>query len=114
MKKTHVIVWKRNRVSTNYATKHIFLFIEINANRQVINPIFLTFKYYIYNARENKKLSLQSLIACINKVRNTGNMISSKDPLQGKFFSDKWKPLLGTCRTNFWLLKRNCDKVQTI
>ena len=66
-----------------------FLFIEINANRQVINPILLTFKNYIYNARENKKLSLQRLIACINKVRNTGNMISSKDPLQGKNFSNK-------------------------
>ena len=45
---------------------------EINANRQVINH----FKYYVCKARENKQLSFQSLIACINQTSNTENIIS--------------------------------------
>ena len=72
----------------------IFGFTEIAANRQLINHILLIFKYFVYKARANKKLNLQSLLACINKIRNTENLISSKEPLQSKLFSGKWKPLL--------------------
>ena len=49
----------------------VFIFTEINANRQIINHILLILKYNVYWTRENKKRSLQSSIAHINKLRNT-------------------------------------------
>lgn len=56
-----------------------FGFIEVNAKRQIMNYILLIFKYYVYKAREDSKLSLQSLIARINKIRKTENIIRSKE-----------------------------------
>ena len=39
-----------------------------------MSHILLIFKYYVYQGSENEKLSLKSLIARINKIRDTENI----------------------------------------
>ena len=44
-----------------------------------MSHILLIFKYCIYQGRENEKLSLKSLIAWINKIRDTEELTDVKE-----------------------------------
>lgn len=50
------------------------------------NPILLIFKYYIYKAWENRKLSLQKRIACINKSEIIKIWLAQKNLFKEKRF----------------------------
>ena len=69
----------------------IFGFLNYENNSDIINHLLLIFKYYLFNSREHKKLSLEVLIKEIVKIYNIEKKICLNDFKKTKKFRKKWE-----------------------
>ena len=79
-------------ISQNTPHNAVFGFTDHEANFQLINHLLLIFKYFIYNARENRRLDLKDLRKNINKVRNVEKRNKQKIQRQRKAVKENGKP----------------------
>ena len=71
-------------VNTSQST--MFGFLNYENNSDIINHMLLIFKYYLFNSREHKKLSIQVLKKEIVKIYNIEKQICFNDLKKtGKF-----------------------------
>ena len=69
----------------------IFGFLNCENNSDIINHLLLIFKYYLFNSRRHKKLSLEVLKKEIVKIYNIENQIYLSDFKKMKKFTKKWE-----------------------
>ena len=69
----------------------IFGFLNYESNSDIINHLLLIFKYYLFNSRKHKKLSLEMLKKDIVKVYNIEKQICLNDFKKLRKFRKKWK-----------------------
>ena len=71
----------------------IFGFLNYENNSDIINHLLLTFKYYLFNSRKHKKLSLEVLKKEIVKINNIEKQICLTDFKKAWKFRKKWEIL---------------------
>ena len=69
----------------------IFVFLSYGNNSDIINHSLLIFKYYIFNLREHKKLSLEVLKKEMLKIHIIEKQICLNDLKKTRKFRKKWK-----------------------
>ena len=69
----------------------IFGFLNYENNSDIINHLHLVYKYYIFNSREHKKLSLEVLKKKIVKIYNIEKQICLNDFKKTRKFRKKWE-----------------------
>ena len=68
----------------------IFGFLNYENNSDIINHLLLIFKYYLFNSRERKKLSLEVLKKEIVKIYNIEKQIYLNDFKKMRKSRKKW------------------------
>ena len=69
----------------------IFGFLNYKNNSDIMNYLLFDFKYYLYNSRELKKLSLEVLKKEIMKIYNIEKQICLNDFKKTRKFRKKWE-----------------------
>ena len=69
----------------------IFGFLNYENNFDIINHLLLIFKYYQYNSRKRKKLSLEVVEKEIMKIYNIEKQICLNDVRKARRFRKKWE-----------------------
>ena len=69
----------------------IFGFLNYESNSDIINHLLLIFKYYLFNSRKHKKLSLEMLKKDIVKVYDIEKQICLNDFKKLRKFRKKWE-----------------------
>ena len=69
----------------------IFGFLNYENNSDIINHLLLIFRYYLFNSRESKKLSLEVLKKEIVKIYNFGKQICLNDFQKTRKFKKKMR-----------------------
>ena len=69
----------------------IFGFLNYENNSDIINHLHLVYKYYIFNSREHKKLSLEVLKKKIVKIYNIEKQICLNNFKKTRKFRKKWE-----------------------
>ena len=69
----------------------MFGFLNYENNSNIINHLRLIFKYYIFNSREHKKLSLEMLKKQIVKIYNIEKQICLSDFKKTRKFRKKMR-----------------------
>ena len=75
----------------NMPQSAIFGFLNYENNSDIINHLLLIFKYYLFNSREHKKLSLEVLIKEIVKIYNIEKKICLNDFKKTRKLRKKWE-----------------------
>ena len=69
----------------------IFGFLNYENNSDINNHLILIFKYYLFNSRDQKKLSLEVLKKKIGKIYNFEKQICLNDFKKMRNFRKKWE-----------------------
>ena len=69
----------------------IFGFLNYENNSDIINHLHLVYKYYIFNSREHKKLSLEVLKKETVKIYNIEKQVCLNDFKKTRKFRKKWE-----------------------
>ena len=69
----------------------IFGFLNYENNSDINNHLILIFKYYLFNSRDQKKLSLEVLKKKIVKIYNIEKQICLNDFKKTRKFKKKWE-----------------------
>ena len=77
-----------------------FGFLDIsNKNYLIVNHLLLLFKYYIYNARDQKYPVFEFLIKNIKNIYDIEKNLADQDPHNKTKFLKKWQSIECVIRT---------------